>query len=108
MGPESRTLVGYRREKTEGTYDPKWRATGRRTLASSGSVLQEARRTVLRNGIYHRLTFENPAGHRKSQRRVTNMHQSHRPPPKYGHRPRYRRGGASLRPQISNLAPKGQ
>ena len=34
----------------------------------------------MRNGIDHRLTFENPAGHRKSQSRVAHMHQSHRPP----------------------------
>ncbi len=43
--------------------------------------LQQARRTKPRNGIYHRLTFENPAGHRKSQRRVANMHEPHSPTP---------------------------
>ena len=43
--------------------------------------LQQARHTKPSNGIYHRLTFENPAGHRKSQRRVTNMHKPHSPTP---------------------------
>ena len=36
--------------------------------------LQQARGTKTGDRIYHRLTFENPAGHRKSKRRIANMH----------------------------------
>ena len=64
----------FRKDRKEGAHIDKWRATGLRTLKTAAFQLQQARRAITRNGIYHRLTFENPAGHRKSQRRVTNMH----------------------------------
>ena len=48
-------------------------ATHPQTAKAQPNGLQQARHSIPRNGIYHRLTFENPAGHRKSQRRVTNM-----------------------------------
>ena len=43
--------------------------------------LQKARCAKPSDRIYHRLTFENPAGHRKSQRRIANMHKPHSPTP---------------------------
>jgi len=56
-------------------------ATHPQTAKAQPNGLQQARHSIPRNGIYHRLTFENPAGHRKSQRRVTNMHEPHSPTP---------------------------
>jgi len=72
--------------------------------------LQQARRTKPRNGIYHRLTFENPAGHRKSQRRVANMHEPHSPTPKSAPRCDDCTLGeeATYAIQVSNGTPKGQ
>lgn len=61
---------------------------GAKAPSSVQWVLQEAGSTETRNGIYHRLTFENPAGHRKSQCRVANMHESHSSPPRTDMRPR--------------------
>jgi hypothetical protein len=80
----ARTLEGqvlWREEKRARTIDevacngathPQTRRTQR---------LQKARCTIPNDRIYQRLTFENPTGHRKSQRRIANMHKPHSPTP---------------------------
>jgi hypothetical protein len=96
-------------ERKEGAHIDKWRATGLRTLKTAAFQLQQARCAITRNGIYHRLTFENPAGHRKSQRRVTNMHNPHNfLPPSNKMRLSHLRGGALNEVQVSNGTPVGQ
>src|SRR5258708_20807936 len=46
----------------------------------SRSFLKKTRRSQPRNRIRHRLPPEYPAGHRKAQSRVTQMHEPHRYP----------------------------
>jgi hypothetical protein len=66
-------------EQNNGRALTKWRRNGARAQAQE-KPLQKTLRPEPCDGVYYSLPLENPAGHRKAQRRIEQMHFFHRHP----------------------------
>src|SRR5579871_5383819 len=79
---QTQTLVTVPRVEVKGRATTKWRRNGC-ARPSPENPLQKALRPEPCNWVSYRLCLppENPAGHRKANCRITQVHHSHKTPP---------------------------